>query len=75
MKYRRRIQISGLVNASVCLFAESYCKEDCVITNIRPDKTPIPLEDWTVVTDAENGTYLYAENVNGTVSICMPNKA
>lgn len=34
MKYRRRIQVSGLENADVRLFAEDYCKEDCIVTNI-----------------------------------------
>ena len=75
MKYRRRIQISGLLNAKVCLFGEEYCKEDCIVTNTNPDCTPIQLDGWTVINDAENGTYLYAENISGTISICMPNKS
>ncbi|MBE6965713.1 MAG: hypothetical protein E7441_06735 [Ruminococcaceae bacterium] len=74
MKYRRRIRISGLSDASVCLFGESYCKDSCIVTNIEPDGTPVPLDGWKVVTDAENGTYLYAENVSGEISVCMPNK-
>lgn len=74
MKYRRRIAVEGLENATVCLFAEDYCKEDCIVTKIAPDHTPIPLEGWSIVNDPENGTYLYAENVSGTISICMPNK-
>lgn len=75
MKYRRRVQVSGLENADVCLFAEDYCKEDCIVTNINPDATPVPLDGWRVITSAENGTYFYAENVSGTLSICMPNKS
>lgn len=74
MRYRRRIQVSGLLNATVCLFGETYCKENCIVTKIDADDTPIPLDGWSLVQDAENGTYLYAENVSGTISICMPNK-
>lgn len=74
MKYRRRIQISGLENAEVSLFGEEYCKEDCIITNIISDATPVPLDGWSVVSDKENGTYLHCENVSGTISLCMPNK-
>lgn len=73
MKYRRRIQISGLKNATVCIFAENYCKDSCIVTDIAPDLTPVPLDGWSVVTD-DNGTYLYAENVSGKVSVCMPEK-
>lgn len=74
MKYRRRIEVSGLKNATVYIFPEDYCKEDCIVTNLVPDLTPVPLEGWSVAHDKENGTYLYAENVSGSVAICMPVK-
>ncbi len=74
MLYRRRIRISGLKNAKVRLFGEEYCKKDCIVTQIAPDLTPVPMENWRVVEDPENGTYLYGENISGTVSICMPRK-
>lgn len=74
MRYRRRIQISGLKNANVCLFGEEYCKRDCIVTQTTSDPTPEPMPGWRVVEDPENGTYLYGENISGTVSICMPRK-
>lgn len=74
MKYRRRIELSGLEDATVCLFCEDYCKENCIVTKYGPDCTPIPLDGWKVINDSENGTYLYAEHVNGTVALCMLNR-
>ena len=75
MKYRRRIEIGGLENATVCLFGEEYCKGDCIITKMEPHRTPVPLEGLRVVDDSENGTYMYAENISGNISICMPAKS
>ncbi len=71
MKYRRRIRISGLQNATVALFGEEYCKQSCIVTTCEYNQTPIPMEGWRVVTD-ENGTYLYGENITSAVSLCMP---
>lgn len=74
MKYRRRIRVSGLEDAEVFLFGESYCKENCVATTCHPDSTLVPCEGWETVTDPNYGTYLHATHINGTVSLCMPNK-
>lgn len=74
MKYRRRIKVSGLEDAEVCLFAEAYCKDDCIVTECVPDITPIPCDGWEVVQDREHGTYFKAKHINGTIALCMPNK-
>lgn len=72
MKYRRRIRISGLENAEVCLFGEEYCKADCVVTDCVADITPVICDGWIVKNTPEHGTYLYKKGVSGTVSLCMP---
>ena len=72
MKYRRRIRISGLDHAKVCLFGEEYCKKECIVTAIHPDATPVALDNFRVVEDPEHGTYLYGEDISGTISLCMP---
>lgn len=72
--YRRKIQISGLNNADVALFGEEYCKEKCIVTKEITSETPIPMKGWKVVSDKENGTYLYGHNISGTILLCMPKK-
>lgn len=73
MKYRRRIQISGLENANVALFGEAYCSGDCIVSTApHPGSAPKADDGWEVVTDSENGTYLFGKGISGTVSICMP---
>lgn len=72
--YRRKIQISGLEHADVALFGEEYCKGNCIVTKCATDDTPIPEEGWEVVSDKENGTYLYGHDISGTILLCMPNK-
>lgn len=74
LKYRRKIKISGLKNADVALFGEEYCKGDCIVTDAETWKTPVPTEGWKVVSDKENGTYLYGHNISGTIYLCMPAK-
>lgn len=73
-KYRRRIRVSGLENAEVMLFGEEYCSSDCIVTQVAPDETPVAMAGWQVVSDKENGTYLYGKNISGTISLCMPRK-
>lgn len=72
--YRRKIQISGLNNADVALFGEEYCKENFIVTQCTVHETPIPMKGWEVVSDKENGTYLYGRNISGTILLCMPKK-
>lgn len=74
-KYRRKIDVSGLENATVYLFPEEYCKFDCVVGPKGPYYKSAPAVDdsFKVVTDKENGTYLVAENVSGEITLYMPN--
>lgn len=72
--YRRKIQISGLNNADIALFGEEYCKDNFIVTRGTTGETPIPMEEWSVVSDKENGTYLYGHNISGTILLCMPKK-
>lgn len=72
--YRRKIQISGLNNADVALFGEEYCKKNCIITQAHTTETPIPMSGWEIVSDKENGTYLFGRNISGTILLCMPGK-
>lgn len=71
-KFRRKIKITGLKNAEVCLFAESYCAEEAVAAILSDnDATPVNL-NWEVVKDPENGTYLHGTNITGDIYLCMP---
>lgn len=72
-KYRRKIRVSGLENATVCLFAESYCAAESIVAVLSDnDATPVAQENWKVVKDPEYGTYLYGENISGVITFCMP---
>ena len=72
-QYRRRIEVSGLKDATVRLFAEDYCKDNigCVL-NSHADFYFVgdPLEGH-FVTD-ENGTYWEAHHVTGALVFSMP---
>ncbi|MBE6548218.1 MAG: hypothetical protein E7667_05000 [Ruminococcaceae bacterium] len=75
--FRRKIRISGLENAEVCLFPESYCANSGAVVATLPhalDDMPAEQEGWSVVNDAEHGTYLHKANVTGTIYLCMPHK-
>ncbi len=74
-KYRRKIQITGLDNAEVFLFAENYCCDKAAVggvefSNDRDMNTP--QDFWEVINDPENGCYLHAKNVSGTIYLAMP---
>lgn len=72
--YRRRIRVKGLRNATVRIFAESYCKDnfDCSVSEWY-DATygePITGEFKTVGRD----TFLELKNITGHLNIAMPEK-
>ncbi|MBR2488865.1 MAG: hypothetical protein IKB45_00175 [Clostridia bacterium] len=74
-KYRRKIQITGLENAEVFLFAEDYCKTAAAVGGyeFRNDNDMnTPQDFWEVINDPENGCYLHAKNVSGTIYLAMP---
>lgn len=74
-KYRRKICISGLENAQVCLFPEQDCIEQSIVARLKEnDDTPIAEQGWELVRDPEHGTYLRGENISGEIYFCMPNE-
>ena len=75
--FRRKIRISGLDDADVYLFPETYCAESGAVVATLPnalDDMPMEQDGWEVITDTEHGTYLYKSHVSGTVYLCMPHK-
>ena len=74
--FRRKIRISGLEDAEVCLFPESYCSESGAVVATLPnalDDAPVEQDGWEVICD-ENGKYMHKAHVSGTVYLCMPHK-
>lgn len=72
-KYRRKIRITGLDDAEVFLFGESYCSDRCVVARLPDnDATVVPEPGWEAVRDPENGTYLHKKHVSGDITFCMP---
>lgn len=75
-KYRRRILVSGLKNATVRFFGEEYCKEKIyAVLNSDPHT-----DEWydadifesETIHSKEYGTYYEARNVTGTMVFSMP---
>ena len=64
--YRRRILISGLENATVYFFPETYCKQNCDFADAdkcKSDSTPVYSEQWKSEYDEKYGYYYKAENI------------
>lgn len=73
--YRRRILISGLENATVYFFPETYCKQNCDFADAskcNPDTTPVFSDLWESEYDEKFGYYYKAENVSGNYYALMP---
>lgn len=74
-KYHRKMCITGLENAEVCLFPEAHCTKTSIVAIMeRSHLTPFAQEGWEVVEDPEAGTYLHKKNVSGTIYFLMPRK-
>lgn len=72
-KYRRRIKISGLKNAEVCLFPESYCIETALAADFASNgATPVFRKDSELVHDPLYGSYIRLKNVSGDLYMVMP---
>lgn len=65
-RYRRAIKITGLNDATVCLFSETNC-ECAVSTAKKTDNTPEYDPRFKVVHDEIYGTYLKGEHVSGQI--------
>jgi len=73
-KYRRRIAVEGLQNATVRFFGESYCADQVVgMLNARGNgcRESKPF-DWSIVHSEKYGTYFEARNVTGEMRFMMP---
>ena len=76
MAYRRRIEVSGLQNATVRIFAEKYCEDDfCVRANAFPDGyAGEEIKDGKIIKSDEYGTYYEVKNATGNIVFSMPVK-
>lgn len=76
MRFRRRIQIGGLEDATVRFFPEAYCREEAYMCDgkITPDSTPILDPRLTLVHDPIHGTHFRAEHVTGDLAFLLPRK-
>ena len=75
-KYRRRIRLTGLRDATVCYFSENYSAE-CAAAGPVPDNystTPILDERWHTVHDPKYGTYIKGEHIDGDCFLFMPTR-
>ena len=76
MVYRRRMVIRGLKDATVCLFPEKGCENNCAVADgsQRLDGTPVFLEGFKLVHDEKYGTYLKGEHITGDIFFLMGKK-
>ena len=72
-KYRRKINVKGLENATVYLFPEQYCINDAVVgpTGNHYGIAPPIDERFKVVHDRVYGSYLKGENISGDITLYM----
>ncbi len=76
VKYRRRIEVKGLENATVRFMGEEYCKEN-ISVRLNPCHDYMEsLESisYQVVNSKENGTYIEVKNVTGKLVFSIPYK-
>ncbi|MBE6769862.1 MAG: hypothetical protein E7548_03805 [Ruminococcaceae bacterium] len=73
-KFRRRLQITGLKDATVCFFAEDYCKQDLFVGREEAmDFDPVEFRGFKIIQD-EHGTYYKGEHISGNITFSMPFK-
>lgn len=65
VRFRRAIKISGLEDATLCLFSEKNCES--AVSLAEADLTPEFDQRFTAVSDEIHGTYLKGEHISGTV--------
>ena len=64
-RFRRTIKITGLKDATVCLFSEKDC--EAAVSIATTDGTPAFDPRFTTVYDEIYGTYLKGEHIDGTI--------
>ncbi len=78
IRFRRRILLSGLEDATVCYFPEAYCQDEAYVqkmeNGVELDDTPMLECGWERVCDPENGVYFKKEHLTGEFSFLMERK-
>ncbi len=76
IRFRRRIELHGLEDATVCFFPESYCRDDAYMCDakITPDSTPILDPRLVRVDDPNLGTYFRTEHLTGNFAFLLPGR-
>ena len=72
-RFRRAIKITGLRDATVCLFPEKGCESAVSIAKSN-DRTPEFDSRFTAVHDEKYGTYLKGEHIDGTIRFLIGRK-
>lgn len=72
LRWRRRLTLRGLKDATVCFFPETGC--EAAATESHPDDTPVIDERFKLVSDARYGTYLRAEHITGDFHLIIGKK-
>jgi hypothetical protein len=74
--YRRRMVIRGLKDATVCLFPENGCENNCAVADgsQRLDGTPEFIDGFELVHDEKHGVYLKGEHITGDIFFLMGKK-
>ena len=65
-RFRRAIRLTGLKDATVCLFPEAGC-ECAVSLQEYNDSTPVFDSRFSLITDPRHGTYLKGEHISGGI--------
>lgn len=75
-KYRRRIKVTGLKDAVVCFFSESYSSTCAAVGKIQKNYDLVPPLDerFKVTEDPRYGTYIRGEHITGDFFFYMPTR-
>ena len=71
-KYRRKFAVTGLRDATVYYYPESYCQKAAAAGPAVRDDTPILDERFQLVEDPVLGTFYKAEHITGDYYFYMP---
>jgi hypothetical protein len=74
MRFRRRIEVCGLEDATVYFFPEAYCNGGVGMCDVActPDRTPILDPRIERVEHPEFGVCFRAEHISGDVAFLVP---
>lgn len=71
-KYRRKFAVTGLVDATVRYYPETYCAEAAAAGPAVGDNTPILDDRFRLVKDPVLGSFYKAEHITGDYYFYMP---